>query len=166
MNWPTIRHVLDVIGNGQKDGVSISYSIITNGSLVTKDVSQRFKEFEIPVVVSYDSPSSAARPLSGGRDSHAVIRRGLETSKRFGNRVILNAALTESTFAQFNTDLVDFAFGNGIYEVGVVLRPRQHVLSPAFTPRDRGKALECCELCARRVYLSRAIGIKYSGHHR
>jgi len=121
VNWPTIRHVLDVIGNGQKDGVSISYSIITNGSLVTEDVSQRFKEFEIPVVVSYDSPSSAARPLSGGRDSHAVIRRGLETLKRFGNRVILNAALTESTFAQFNTDLVDFAFGNGIYEVGVVL---------------------------------------------
>lgn len=128
--WKTIRHVLDRFGRGEAHGVDISYSIITNGSLITDEVAQTFRAFDVPVVVSYDSPKSAARPLTGGRNSHEVIQRGLDLLHRYGNRVVLNSVLGEATFASFQCDLVDFAFAHGVYEIGVVLD-----LDPAFYER-------------------------------
>ena len=128
--WKTIRHVLDHFGRGEQHGIDISYSIITNGSLITEEVAQTFHEFDVPVVVSYDSPKSDARPLPGGKNSHEVIRRGLERLRTYGNRIVLNSVLGESTFDIFNRELIDFALSHGIYEIGVVLD-----LDPSFYER-------------------------------
>lgn len=130
INWKTIRHILDHFGRGETHGIDISYSIITNGSLITDEVAQTFRAFDVPVVVSYDSPKGSARPLTGGRNSHEVIQRGLDMLHKYGNRTVLNSVLGEATFDLFQCDLVDFAFDHGVYEIGVVLD-----LDPAFYER-------------------------------
>ncbi|HEX8089100.1 MAG TPA: radical SAM protein [Blastocatellia bacterium] len=121
VNWKTIRHILDHFGRGERHGIDISYSIITNGSLITEEVARTFREFDVPIVVSYDSPEGDARPLPSGKNSHEVIRRGLELLRSYGNRVVLNSVLADATFDIFNRGLIDFAFTHGIYEIGVVL---------------------------------------------
>jgi uncharacterized protein len=134
--WKTIRHILDHFGRGEAHGIDISYSIITNGSLITDEVAQKFRQFDVPVVVSYDSPKSDARPLPGGKNSHEVIKRGLDLLHKYGNRVVLNSVLGETTFDIFQCDLVDFAFEHGVYEIGVVLD-----LDPTFYERRTADAI-------------------------
>jgi uncharacterized protein len=156
VNWRTIQRVLDRFGH-EHDGVSLGYSIITNGSLISDEVAQAFHEFDVPVVVSYDSPKSDARPLRGGQNSHDVIRRGLERLRRHDNRVVLNSVLGESTFEIFGHDLVDFAFDNGIWEIGVVLD-----LDPVFYERRSANEIvdRLWEVCA----YGRSKGVIVTGY--
>lgn len=114
INWKTIRHILDHFGNGETYDISINYNIITNGALITEEVAKTFKRFNVPVVVSFDSPKSDARPLPNGMNSHDVICHGLEILRNYGNRIILNSVLAEATFDSFDRGLVDFALNNGI----------------------------------------------------
>lgn len=119
--WKTIRHVLQHFGRGGGFDIGIDYSIVTNGSLITDEVARTFREFQVPVVVSYDSPKSQARPMAGGKDSHEEIRRGLELLRSYGNRIVLNSVLGNDTFDSFGPEIVDYAFSHGVYEIGVVL---------------------------------------------
>lgn len=120
VNWRALRHVLTTCGN-RCDGMSIRYSIVTNGSIVTPEIASLFHEYDVAAIVSYDSPHSEARPMRGGGGSHDAVRRGLTLLKRHDVRLALNAALTGATFDAFDRDLVDFAFERGVYEIGVVL---------------------------------------------
>ncbi len=126
VNRRAVRHVLDRFGRCY-DGISLSYSIVTNGSLITDEIAREFRELEVAVIVSYDAPAGDARPMRGGKSSHGAVRRGLDLLRLHGNRVALNAALTKATFDLFGRDLVDFAFDRGVYEIGVVLD-----LDPSF----------------------------------
>jgi uncharacterized protein len=120
VNWPALRHVLTTLGNGC-DGVTIGYSIVTNGSIVTEEMASLFRGHGVAAIVSYDSPRSEARPMRSGRRSHDAVRGGLALLKRHDVRLAINAALTSATFDAFDRDLVDFAFDRGVYEIGVVL---------------------------------------------
>lgn len=120
LNWRAIRRVLTTFGTAY-DGVTISYSVVTNGSIVNEEVASFFRDYGVAVIVSYDSPHSTARPMRGGRGSHDAVRTGLACLKRYDVRLALNAALTDDTFDAFDHSLVDFALNNGVYEIGVVL---------------------------------------------
>ncbi len=139
VNWRTVRHVLDRFGGGDGE-MSLSYSIVTNGSLITDEIARKFRELGVAVIVSYDSPAGDPRPMRNGKSSHDAVRRGLDLLRRHDNRVALNAALTEATFDLFGRDLVDFAFDRGVYEIGVVLD-----LDPSFY-ETRGAASIAAEL--------------------
>ena len=138
VNWRALRHVLATFGN-QCDGVTIGYSIITNGSIVTEEMASLFHDLGVAAIVSHDSPQSEARPMRGGRSSHDAVRRGLALLKRYDVRVALNAALTEATFDTFGRDLVDFAFDHYVYEIGVVLdlEPRFYAVRGPRAIADR-----------------------------
>lgn len=131
-NWQTIRHILDNFGSGKRYGIELSYSLVTNGSIITKETAETLKEFDVPVVVSYDSPKSDARPLPSGKGSHEVVQLGLEMLRAHGNRIVLNSVLGEATFDEFDRGLIDFAFCHGVYEIGVLLD-----LDPSFYKRRR-----------------------------
>lgn len=120
VNWQAMRHVLSHFGSGC-DAVALAYSVVTNGSIVTEEMARAFRDFQVSVIVSYDSPKGESRPLPGGKKSHDVIRRGIDLLKRYGNRLALNSTITIATFDLFDHDLVDFAFDHGVYEIGVIL---------------------------------------------
>jgi uncharacterized protein len=120
VNWRALEHVLRRFGP-TSNGIRLTYSVVTNGSLITDEIAVRLAEEQVAVIVSYDGPTSVARPLRGGRSSHAQVTRGLDRLASHGNRVALNAAVTFATFDDFDRRLIDFAVEHGIAEVGVVL---------------------------------------------
>ncbi|MCY0965906.1 radical SAM/SPASM domain-containing protein [Parathalassolituus penaei] len=121
LNWRTIKAVLERFGRGEKDDMIIHYSTVTNGSLITDEVSKTFSEYEVAVCVSVDSPNSPSRPLKNGDDSMPVVMQGLRKLQQYNNRVALNSALTSATWDDFNEGIVDLAVDVGAKEIGVVV---------------------------------------------
>ena len=121
LNWKAIDAVLDRFGDGSKDGMHISYSTVTNGSLITEEVAGKFARHQVAVCVSFDSPTSPSRPLKSGEDSTPVVMQGLRLLQAKGNRIAINAALTSATWDDFNESIVDLAVDVGAGEIGVVV---------------------------------------------
>jgi uncharacterized protein len=121
LNWRTIQAVLERFGNGEREGIKIHYSTVTNGSLITEEVARTFAQYQVAVCVSFDSPTSPSRPLKNGDDSTPVVMQGLRTLQRYNNRVAINAALTSSTWSDFDNSIVDLAVDVGAREIGIVV---------------------------------------------
>ncbi|MGE4242670.1 radical SAM protein [Ramlibacter sp.] len=121
LNWKAIEAVLDRFGNGERDGMHIAYSTVTNGSLITEHVAKVFARHQVAVCVSFDSPTSPARPLKNGDDSTPLVMRGLRLLQAEGNRIAINAALTTSTWDDFDESIVDLAVDVSAGEIGVVV---------------------------------------------
>ncbi|GAA3938661.1 radical SAM/SPASM domain-containing protein [Litoribacillus peritrichatus] len=121
LNWRTIRAVLEHFGRGEREDIIINYSTVTNGSLITDEVAKVFAEFEVAVCVSVDSPNSPSRPLKNGDDSMPTVMQGLRLLQKYKNRIAINAALTSSTWDDFNESIVDLAVDVGAKEIGVVV---------------------------------------------
>lgn len=121
LNWRTIEAVLERFGNGERDGMTIHYSTVTNGSLITDKIAETFAKYQVAVCVSFDSPTSPSRPLKNGEDSTPVVMQGLRLLQKYNNRVAINAALTSATWSDFNESIVDLAVDVGAQEIGVVV---------------------------------------------
>jgi uncharacterized protein len=120
VNWKVIKYVLEQFRNGAGYGIDITYSIVTNGSLITEEVADYFKKYNVPVVVSFDSPKGDDRVMANGQKSFDSIVNGLSLLKRFNNRVVFNSVLSKETFDYFDTDLIDFAICYNVSEIGVL----------------------------------------------
>lgn len=121
LNWKAIAAVLERFGNGQHDDMNIAYSTVTNGSLITEEVADVFAKNQVAVCVSFDSPTSPNRPLKNGEDSTPIVLKGLRLLQAKKNRIAINAALTSSTWDDFDETIVDFAVDVGAGEIGVVV---------------------------------------------
>jgi len=121
LNWPAVAAVLKRFGNGAADAMTIHYSTVTNGSLITEEIARTFSEYGVAVCVSFDSPDSPNRPLKNGSTSTPLVMRGFRYLQKFGNRVAINSALTSSTWDQFDNSIVDLAVDVGASEIGVVV---------------------------------------------
>ncbi len=121
LNWKVVKFVLDTFGDGSQYGIGIGYSIVTNGSLVNKEMAEYFRKYSVPVVVSFDSPRGKHRIFTNERSGIHAIEKGLLILKEYENRVVFNSVLSGETFDYFGTDLVDFALKYGISEIGVLL---------------------------------------------
>ncbi|MCL6589193.1 MAG: radical SAM protein [Firmicutes bacterium] len=136
LNWDLIRFVLERFGHGGSYGIQISYSIVTNGSLITAEIAKLFREYSVPVIVSFDSPRGEDRVMANGKKSFPEIRRGLALLQNHQNRVVFNSVLSGETFDYFGNDLVDFAVDNGVMEIGVLLD-----LNPGFYEEKTTEAI-------------------------
>jgi uncharacterized protein len=121
LNWKAIDAVLTRFGTGEQDAIQINYSTVTNGSLITEEIAQKFAANRVAVCVSFDSPTSPSRPLKNGEDSTPVVMKGLHLLHKYNNRIAINAALTSSTWNEFNESIVDIAVDVGAKEIGVVV---------------------------------------------
>lgn len=121
LNWKAIEAVLHKFGRGENHGIRIDYSTVTNGSLLTDDIAAELAKYEVGVCVSFDSPTSPSRPLKNGDDSTPVVMQGLRLLQKYNNRVAINAALTSSTWEDFDNSIVDLAVEVGSREIGVIV---------------------------------------------
>lgn len=136
LNWRAIRAVMQAYGRGDRYGIRIGYSIVTNGSLITPEIADSMAQHEVAVCVSFDSPKSDSRRLTDGGDSRPLVAEGLKHLVRSGNRIALNAALSSETWEHCDESLVEFAASLGIAEIGVVLD-----LDPGFYERIGAAAI-------------------------
>jgi uncharacterized protein len=121
LNWPAIRAVLEHFGTGAAQGVTLAYSIVTNGSMISDEVASMFAENHVGVCVSFDSIKSKSRPLKNGKDSMPIVVEGLTKLQKYGNRVAINAALSSDTWEDFDETLAEFADQYDAQEIGVVV---------------------------------------------
>ncbi len=121
LNWSVIKSVLETFSDGSEYGIEIGYSIVTNGSLIRKEMAGYFKKYNVPVVVSFDSPKGKDRIFTNRKNGLHAIEQGLSILRENSNKVVFNSVLSGETFDYFGTDLVDFALKYGVSEIGVLL---------------------------------------------
>lgn len=127
MNRRALRRVLETFGDGRGHGLTLRYSIVTNGCLIDDELARELAAHNVAAVVSFDSPHGASRPTRAGRDSTPEVIAGIERLLRHGCRVGLNSVLSRDTWPWFDAAVVDFAAEHGISEIGLLLD-----LDPAF----------------------------------
>jgi uncharacterized protein len=121
-NWDTIKYILNTFGNGTKGEVEILYSITTNGSLITEEMSKIFKKYGVAVVISFDSPKSTDRVRLDGKSALELLIPKLEILKNDGNWVAFNSVISKETIGSYDSKgLVDFANQYGISMIGLIL---------------------------------------------
>ena len=121
INWETMKFVLTHFSDGEKYGIKIHYSIVTNGSLINDEIAEYCKIYNVAVIVSFDSPRGKDRMLNNGKSSYKKIIHGLGILNKYKNRIIFNSVLSDETFEYFDTDLIDFALQYKVFEIGVLL---------------------------------------------
>lgn len=127
MNWQVISSVLSHFKHGQKYGVKILYSIVTNGSLISSEIVKMFSRYNVTVLFSFDSPNGIDRVMANGKSSKESSVRSLTLLKNAGIRMAFNSVLSKQTFDYLDIDLVDFACQYNAPEIGVILD-----LDPSF----------------------------------
>ena len=156
LNPRAVLAVLENIGNGQKFGLEVEYTIVTNGSLITDEIARKFAQYRVGVCVSFDSPNSPARPLKNGQSSVPLVLKGLKKLREYDNRVVLNTALCGSTFDSVNESLIEFAASCGINEIGVVLD-----LDPTFYSKFGSEKI--AQKVSELVEIGKSYGVVVTG---
>jgi uncharacterized protein len=102
-------------------GKGISFSITTNGTLVTREIAAFLKENGVSVCVSIDGPPEVHdvnRPYPSGRGSYDDVERGLAYLMEHRNGVPLGARVTIGRGAVDVRKTFDHLRGLGFDEVG------------------------------------------------
>jgi len=120
-NKNAIKNVLDTFGNGESRNVDLTYSIVTNGSLVDDDISSYFSKYNVSVIVSFDNPKQKDRDMKSGKDSVERTYEILDVLKKYNVYTAFNSVLSSMTFDYFDTDIIDCAIEHNVKEVGIVL---------------------------------------------
>lgn len=121
LNWPAIKAVLETFRHGEHHHIKISYTIVTNVSLLTPEMAQAFHDWRVGVCVSFDSPDSLSRPLKNGKDSRPAVFDGLRLLQAHSVRVALNSALSTDTWDSLDASIVAFAKSYGVNEIGLIV---------------------------------------------
>lgn len=131
LNWPVIEQVLRTFGNGRVDDVIIHYSITTNGALITREMAQLLKAYNVTVTVSVDATSSyrpsplalgtSAQPISWARNAQKVLD-SLVILRDCGTLITFNTVLSKDTvFPLGGRRLIDFALRHNARMIGLIL---------------------------------------------
>lgn len=120
-NWTLVKQVLEAYGNGD-DELRIAYSITTNGSLITEEVSSIFKKYKVTVTISFDSPQSTERIRLDGKSALEILIPKLKLLSKDKNWVTFNSVLSQETMENYDElGLVDFAKENHVSMIGLIL---------------------------------------------
>lgn len=120
-NKDTIKAVLDHFQDGSGYQAELSYSIVTNGSLMDDEIAEYFSRYNVAVIVSFDNPKKTDREMASGKDSIERTFEILDILKRHDNYVAFNSVLSDCTYDYFDTDIIDCAREHNVKEVGIVL---------------------------------------------
>jgi uncharacterized protein len=121
MNWPVIRHILTTFGN-EHDGVTILYSITTNGALLTAEMAELFLRHGVTVTVSVDIPCKIEGIPRMTAKSGDRIQRQLGILREHGNALTFNSVISAATIEHVDPrSLIDLAREYGVAMVGLIL---------------------------------------------
>jgi uncharacterized protein len=122
MNWQVIRHVLATFGNQPEPDMGISYSVTTNGTLITREIAELLERYHVTVTISVDIPTKLIGLPVISAKSGDRIQKVLSILREVGNTVTFNSVLTQSNLECVDGhELIDFCKRNGVKAVGLIL---------------------------------------------
>ncbi|MHB1024828.1 MAG: radical SAM protein [Desulfobacteria bacterium] len=143
LRFPLIRTAVgEARRMARERGKEISFSITTNGTLLTREIAGFLKENGISVCLSIDGTREIHdrnRPYASGRGSYEDVVRGLSFLRENGNDFPVAARVTLGHGAVDVRKTFDHLRGLGFHEVG---------FAPASAAEGSPSALTEEELCA------------------
>ena len=123
-------------------GASITFSITTNGTLLTEDDAEFFEEHGFAVTISLDGPREAhdaLRPFRGGRSSYDVVMRNVAPLLARQRRMQVSARVTVTPHNLMAARTLDEFVAAGFHSVGfspmLALAERRRASCSATTSR-------------------------------
>jgi uncharacterized protein len=183
VNRGLLRHATEYAALlGRERGIHVSFSVTTNGTLVSPEDGEFFERFGFAVTVSIDGIGSAhdrLRPLRGGQGSYQQVLTNVKPLLAMQERMQVSA---RATITPLNLDLpgtLDELIGLGFHSVGFAptlsSAQRDLELDRASLPTMLERMVECgrkfeLETIAGRRYpfsnLSSAMKELHRGTHR
>ncbi|MGE5344200.1 MAG: radical SAM protein [Candidatus Omnitrophota bacterium] len=123
-NWPLIKDILEAYKHGENSGVRIHYAITTNASLVTPEIAETFKTFDVRTTVSIDGLEESNNRVRIAKDkgnTFPSIEKGIRLLASHHNLHVLSAVITDQNFHVFDHRFIDFAKTCGAREVQILL---------------------------------------------
>jgi len=145
LNLPVLREAVDYgYRKGKEAGKHVNFTMTTNATLLTEEVSRFLHDHDVGVTVSIDGPQEvhdAVRPFKSGRGSFALIKERLETFFEHYTVRPVGARVTVTRKSLAVRDTLEYLLGLGFHEVGF---SPVHTLDPelALTPADQDQLLE------------------------
>jgi uncharacterized protein len=102
-------------------GVSVTFSITTNGTLLTEEDGEFFEEHGFAVTISLDGPRDAhdaLRPFRGGRSSYDVVMRRAAPLLALQRRMQVSARVTVTPTNLMVRQTLDELVAAGFHSVG------------------------------------------------
>jgi uncharacterized protein len=102
-------------------GVSVTFSITTNGTLLTEEDGEFFEEHGFAVTISLDGPREAhdaLRPFRGGRSSYDVVMRRAAPLLALQRRMQVSARVTVTPTNLMVRQTLDELVAAGFHSVG------------------------------------------------
>ena len=119
LNMPAVETTVAEARKMQKEGLlpqKMSFSMVTNGTLLTKKTARKLKDLNINVSISLDgadAESNVNRIDRAGRKAFSKIVSGIRNAQSEGLHFGLSVTLTEETMKR-QEEFIDFIIGNGI----------------------------------------------------
>lgn len=110
LDWDVYRRVIEY-ASAQVGGPEISFSINTNGSLITPKIAQFLSDHEVKTVVSIDGVQEVNdkfRVNHSGKGTFGLIKRGLDRLKKAGVKPHIAVALNRANIGRLR-ETIDFA---------------------------------------------------------
>lgn len=145
LNWRTIKKLVESYRRGQGNGITIYYSITSNGSFITQEVARAMKENDFQVTVSIDGVDETNdnnRPLKNGRGSFALINRSIKNLYDHKVNFDFSAVISDQNFDAFSTNFVDYAERFGVKEIKVLFAMQGDYLNHESTEEIVDKVTE------------------------
>jgi len=119
LNWQVIKSVLETFKN-QANGVTLHYSITTNGSLMIPEMADIFKKYNVTVTMSIDPLD--LKEQTACRKGNGRLAQVIRILKEAGNWVTFNSVISEETMDEFDGyTLVEKAKDYNVTMIGLIL---------------------------------------------
>lgn len=110
LNFDIIKFFIDEVNKIKKEHYwpeDVKYALITNGSLLTKDILRSIKEYGIALSISYDidKNSHSMRLDKTGGDSYAVVKQKIDLCKDMDVPFSLSITITDTLLKHKETIL-------------------------------------------------------------
>lgn len=121
--WPVVRQVLSYCVETYSDEFVFSFSINTNGSLITREIAESLRDYRVSVAISLDGLGDAndsVRIKRSGLGTFVEITRGIDWLAEVGYPIDgVAVTVNELNFSGVNRELIDWAHDRNMTDVRI-----------------------------------------------
>jgi len=134
--WPVIERIVNYYRANYESAIPCSFSIVSNSSLITREIAAKLNRYNISVASSLDglgNVNDSVRTTKSGKGTFEAIINGLDNLKECEITADVAITVTEQNFAQIDEQIIDWAAARGMDH----LRISPDVINLVSVPIDK-----------------------------